>query len=142
MQSHYKKFFTIQRQLLKCEIPEDLIPIFFDYLGKLDETVEELDNKHCFYKITHDKDAKAPDTHFGTYCNVCKKVMFLKTPKQLHLHCTSKGHRNHYKSYKGFSPRMYEIQHEIITKHYRWMKYRYKHRRRVLNTLKLTNIII
>ena len=138
MESHYKKFFIIQKQLLKHNVPEDVIPIFFDYLGKLDETLDDLDNKHCFYEITCNND----DTHFGTYCNVCEKILFLKTPKQLHLHCASKGHRNHLGCYRGLSPQMHRIKHEIVTKHYRWMKYRYKKRQRVLNTLKLNNIII
>ena len=49
--TYYKKISTIQNCLYDNDVPTDLHSIFFDFYGDLDESVDDLNNKHCFYKI-------------------------------------------------------------------------------------------
>ena len=100
---NHRHLFAIHKQLLRRNIPDDLMPIFFDYLGDLNESVDDLTNKHCWYKITYD-DTEYFRTHDdklvkswcrkrgGHYCNVCNKVYDIYVSWEFKQHCRGKVH--------------------------------------------------
>ena len=100
MPTHYKKLFTIHRELLKRKIPDDIVPIFFDYLGEnLDETGEDLINRHCFYEVKCKEKYKSyrqikyHTYKFGHYCQVCDKIYKIRLPNQFLSHKNSSMHQ-------------------------------------------------
>lgn len=104
----YKKLFKIQKSLLKNDIPDDLMPIIFEYLGDLNESVDELRNKHAFYKITGNYVARInwigstqiidwkPYTP-GHFCNVCQKFYLIHSPAQIRNHINNDYHKKQLK---------------------------------------------
>ena len=151
MQQHYKKLFAIHKQLLKHEIPEDVIPLFFEYLGRLNETAEDLDNKHCFYTVYYKKPYYKPDGktlftsikyEFGHYCNVCKKIYLVRTPKQLKLHCKSKGHSSNLELYNGAPPKMHNVRNQFVMKDFHWGRYSSSKKKFLSESIELKKITL
>ena len=112
---NYKHLFTIHRQLLKRDIPDDLMPVFFEYLGDLNETLDDLTNQNCWYKITYDdidyirnqqdKLVKMwQRRHGGHYCLVCKKVYDIRATWEFKQHCRGKVHTRNLKKDDNFDP--------------------------------------
>lgn len=91
---NYNKLFCIQKELYKHSIPDDLVPIFFDYIGDLDETSIDLINKRCFWKIEYKHPTLFKNYYFrlGYYCNVCNKILQHTSVKQLKNHTKTKTH--------------------------------------------------
>ena len=105
MEEHYNRFFAIQRQLHKYSMPEDLVPIVFDYLGKLNETYDDLINKRCLWLIDYEDTlpfymSKPYRQEMGHYCNVCNKVLFVLNENQLKRHLKSLEHKKTIKHMK------------------------------------------
>ena len=97
----YKLIFTIQRQLLKRSIPDDLIPTFFEYIGNPNETGYDLANKYCFYEVYYDKIVQRPQYKFlvygenwlfGHYCSICNKLYEFEQPNQFWKHIRGSVH--------------------------------------------------
>ena len=128
---NYKHLFAIHKHLLKREMPDDLIPIFFDYLGDLNETVEDLTNQHCWYKITYDDiDYFRNDQyklvkswcrkHGGHYCSICHKVYDIRATWEFKQHCRGNVHNRNLKNDKNLAP---PTKDEI----FKAMKHKYTH---------------
>ena len=93
---NYKKLFIIQRELIKQGMPDDLLPLFFSYIGDLDETAIELANKHCFFEIIclmHLTGKKFYRYKLGHYCGICKKLYLIKCKSQMKSHLNSTHHK-------------------------------------------------
>lgn len=88
--SYYKTIKAIQQGLYDNDVPDDLFDLIFDYYGDLNETVDDLINKHCFHKILC---SSLIQELKGYYCSVCHKFLELKTMKQLKRHCSCHEHR-------------------------------------------------
>ena len=151
MQAHYKKLFAIHKQLLKREIPEDVIPLFFEFLGDLNETPSDLDNKHCFYEVTYEKpyyltDGKTVFTtieyELGYYCNVCNKILLVKTEKQLKLHCRSNVHCRNLRTYSGKPPQMHRVQEQFQLKNFNWNRYSPRTKKEIAKSVKIKKITL
>ena len=79
---NFRKLFVITREFQKHDMYDDLIQLALEFLGDLDETVEELRNKHAFVRI------ETSITHkiFGHYCHHCRLFLCYKTNKGLARH--------------------------------------------------------
>ena len=140
---NYKNLFTISRSLLKNNIPDDLIPIFFEYLGNLNESVTDLKNKHCWAEIKYyDLDDKF-DRTFGHYCFCCNELYLLHTDTQLKRHALSKNHikklKKHDISDKIFATR---LERKFRKKCYSWFCRGQAWREKALATLKIEKITL
>ena len=89
--TYYKKISTIQNCLYDNNVPTDLHSIIFDYYGDLDESVEDLMNKHCFYQINCSSFIQRLR---GYYCQICNKFLEVKSMRQLQRHINSVEHRH------------------------------------------------
>ena len=94
--SYYKTIKAIQKGLYDNNVPDDLFDIIFDYYGDFDETIDDLTNKHCFYKILCSSFIQELK---GYYCSVCHKFLELKTIRQLKRHTLCKEHRTKIRNY-------------------------------------------
>ena len=70
--------------------------MMFQFYGDFDETIDDLINKHCFYKILC---SSLIQELKGYYCSVCDRFLELKTRKQLKRHCKCKKHRINIKNH-------------------------------------------
>ena len=87
--SYYKTVKTIQNCLYNYDVPTDLYDIFFDYYGDINESVDDLNNKHCFKIITCSSFVRRVR---GYYCCICNNFLEVKSTKQLKRHIRSKEH--------------------------------------------------
>ena len=112
---NYKHLFAIHKQLLKHEMPDDLIPLFFDYLGDLNETVHDMINQHCWWRITYDdtdfilaqnnKLARTwSRTHGGHYCTICDKIYDIRATWEFKQHCRGRVHKRNLEKDKNSGP--------------------------------------
>ena len=112
---NYKHIFAIQKQLLKQNVPEDVIPLFFEYIGDLKETPNDLINKQCFYKITHDdieycrnSQNKLVKTwkrvYAGHYCTICEKIYDIQQKWEFKKHCKGNVHKRNINKNENTSP--------------------------------------
>ena len=85
----YRKLFVITRELQKKLMPDDLMQLTFEFVGDLNETVEELSDKHLFYRI---EDLISGKT-YAHYCSCCDIILCYKTSKGLARHCESNCHK-------------------------------------------------
>ena len=151
MEDHYKKLFTIQKCLRQHNVPDDLIPIFFQYLGDLNETEVDLINKYCFYKVCYDDPYFRPNgtifttihTHLGYYCNVCERILKYKSHKQLKNHIKIKSHQNNIK-FKCHQYDHNKIDHQMFKLEFFSKIFRYndKVKSKMFKTIKLNNVIL
>ena len=134
---NYKKIFTIHRHLLKNDMPDDLIPIFFEYLGDIDETVEELKNRHCFYEVQclwHVANKIFQRCRIGYYCKLCEKMYMIQTQSQFKAHLNSVYHRKQLKcgkDYKLTPPTVNDMEYWLKLKHPQYHSLS-KHNKRIL----------
>ena len=68
---------------------DDLMQLALEFLGDIDETVEELRNKHAFCRI----DKKKTGETFAHHCRLCRCTLLYKTKKGLARHCRSVEHK-------------------------------------------------
>lgn len=108
-------------------MPDDLIPIFLDYTGDINQTPEELENSHCFFKVEYDGHyfdgmLTIRDCTFGHYCAICKKLYLLRGPAGLKRHIKSANHQSMFKrrGYRWRPPAKNDIIHWFIKKNYRY----------------------
>ena len=85
----YRKLFVITRELQKKRVPDDLMQLIFEYVGDMDETIDELQNKHVFYRIENLITGKT----YAHYCSCCDQTLCYKTNKGLARHCQSIYHQ-------------------------------------------------
>ena len=71
----YRKLFTITRELQKKRVPDDLMQLIFEYVGDLNETSDELIDKHAFYRI---EDLISGKT-YAHYCKCCEQILLDKS---------------------------------------------------------------
>ena len=95
---NFKKVLRIHKSLLLYDLPDDIIPLIYEYLGDLDENIIDMYNNHCFYGIYHcgDEDYKYV---IGHWCNICKLHLQLRTEKSLNRHIISQNHNYHLRKY-------------------------------------------
>lgn len=94
--AYYKTIKAIQQGLYDNDVPDDLFDMIFEYYGDFDETIDDLINKHCFYKILC---SSLIQELKGYYCSVCNKFLEFRTTKQLKRHCNCKEHRKKLKQH-------------------------------------------
>ena len=146
----YKKVFTIHKYLIRNEIPDDLMPIIFEYIGNLDESVEDLINHWCFHQLIMDeplfscRDGKIiyiGNTIFGFYCSVCQKIYKFQYHRQLREHLEGNVHRFNIK-YEPYPKPLTSAEFNLHFKYKYHRLHRYnKHvRERILNSIKLKHI--
>ena len=141
--TEYKLLFKIHKELLKQSMPDDLIPIFFDYLGKLDETADDLINKRCFHSIHYEHPSVFIKTAlFGHYCSVCDKIYMIFAPHQFTNHCKSKIHHTNLKNNKYIEPNDIRIRQLVYNKHPKMWQWKPKLKERTLKTIKYKNITL
>ena len=85
---NYRKLFVITREMQKKRMPDDLMQLTFEFIGDLDETLEELKNKHVFSRIQNLISGKT----YAHYCHCCDRILMFKTSKGLMRHVESNGH--------------------------------------------------
>ena len=88
--TYYKTIKAIQQGLYENDVPDDLFDMMFQFYGDFDETIDDLINKHCFYKILCSSFIRELK---GYYCSVCNKFLEFRTTKQLKRHTLCKSHR-------------------------------------------------
>ena len=86
---NFRKLFVITREFQKRDMPDDLMQLTLEFLGDIDESVEELRNKHAFVRIETSITGKT----FGHYCQHCRSFFSYKTNKGLARHCNSNYHK-------------------------------------------------
>ena len=51
--NQFKHTLALNRALIRQDVPDDLIPIFFQYVGDFKETPDDLINKHCWSRMEY-----------------------------------------------------------------------------------------
>ena len=85
----YRKLFVITRELQKKRVPDDLMQLIFEYVGDMNETSEDLNNKYAFCRIENLITGKT----YMHYCFYCDLLLCYKTNKGLARHCDSQSHK-------------------------------------------------
>ena len=91
---NFQKVFTVTRQLERNNIPLDLIQLTLEFVGDLNETVDDLVNKHVFSRI----EESIYEHDIAFYCHACNTILFYKTNKGLSRHIESVAHKHNAKS--------------------------------------------
>lgn len=142
--TNFKKIFLINKFLMKHEMPEDLVPTFFYYLGDTDETAIDLENKHCFYAAKYDDATYNKNVLFGHYCTYCDKLYLLYSNAQLKQHSRSKYHQKMLLNKMRPITRVSipHLQTMFIQKHYKYWWKPPSWREKALNSLTLKKITV
>jgi hypothetical protein len=89
----FRTILRIHKSLLLHDIPDDIMPIIFDYLGDVSETPIELTNKHCFILVCYKCPYHRALASKGHYCLLCNRILELHSKKSLYRHVNSKYHK-------------------------------------------------
>ena len=151
MSIDYKKLFVIHKHLLKNHIPDDLMLLFFEYIGDLNESVSDLVTKHCFYIVRYKYPYLiAPKEHymvervFGHYCNLCKKLYIMQSPAQIRHHIRSNIHRfnlKHWDKIPAGRPTQLQMVLAFKNKHYNWYTWSQRVKKMVVPTINHHKIV-
>ena len=125
----YRKLFVITRELQKKRVPDDLMQRIFEYVGDLNETSEELQDKHAFCRIENLITGKT----YMHYCYYCDLVLCYKTNKGLARHCDSQTHKYFTKNVKKKTTRKEII--DKIKSIYMWSSFWRKLNREVIKVV-------
>lgn len=142
---NYKYIFAIHRALLKRDIPDDLMPIFFEYIGNPTETFDDLINKWCFYQISYNsprtslitKKIRYERFSFGHYCSVCDKIYFIFTGSQFRNHIQSRIHQKCIKKYQHAIPILKNIEYLFKFKSRTYWKWNKQVKKKMLQSIQI-----
>ena len=121
-------------------MPDDLVPIFLDYLGDVYQSPKDLENSNCFFKVEYEP--YYWNRTLGHYCAICKKLYLLKGTAGLKRHLKSAFHQSMFKKrgYKWIPPSKKEIHYWFKKKHYRYRCWDTDTKTRTINSVKYFNI--
>ena len=143
----YKHIFATEQELINRNVPDDLIPIFFDYLGEPTETSLDLSNKHCLYRV----DYTAPtiingelramtDITFGHYCCLCDKLYLMESDAQILRHMKSRIHNKNLRKNEPCNPTEKKIKYFFKLKYFWWFCKPQREQEMMLRSIRFENI--
>ena len=151
---YYKKLFKIHRELMKYHIPDDIVPIIYEYIGNLNESEIDLANKWCFYIVKHNRDFHDRLTNkflytkenviLGYYCTVCGKIYKFEYPSQFNTHTNGSYHKNRLKKihYDPLDPTLKQIQVCFSSKHPYFWRLSIDKKKKYLDSVKYEHYLI
>lgn len=131
--SDYKRIFRIAKHLRYHNLPEDLIQEIFEFVGEINESIDDLKNSHSFTQFFH----KNTQICHGTYCHYCHKVYFVTSAKHLARHIRSRAHSENLKQDVFHTPSHNEMI-SLFKAKYDWCSYfRRSVKKNLIDTLKV-----
>lgn len=106
----------VYKSLLLNDIPDDVTSLVLDFTDNITETVEQLANKRCMYKVI--KPAVCTHRHWfykGSLCTICKSYKCFKSKHAINTHFNSKTHKKNLKKYLKSNHKLPEKHDDLLS---------------------------